>query len=432
MRRQHPAAHGSLPVQDLCRQRRLFGCSSLRVMVMKIPATIALVATLACPAAAQEARGTKFGIAFKPIDAVLSKTRKRVEITGAPSQDEPRYYRLRIKVTNPGNEDWSIVIRASTGQVLSAFDQKASACETDAGCWTRRLNSKLPAVQLSTQSANVRAEVVDGLYMPSQVASPFYSPMPGNTNELLAGLSFPNTNEKVAMQTLADDLGMLIGSGPGIDGKLANWCCSGTRLTSDLFMTNWHCGGADSTLAASFWQGGICHSAIVDMSWDSDDEGREYACQKVEFSSEDLDVAIIRLTPLADGPALSRPLLLPKLNEEPLTAGESVTVLHHPACVAKSVTRGCSVLNPNVATWTGPEDAASITEFTHNCTTENGSSGGPVFASDGRIIGLHHLGVGPMRMEPGNFAVNVAAILMEIKRTNDPLYKELMAATSDP
>lgn len=83
---------------------------------MKIPATIALVATLACPAAAQEARGTKFGIAFKPIDAVLSKTRKRVEITGAPSQDEPRYYRLRIKVTNPGNEDWSIVIRASTGQ----------------------------------------------------------------------------------------------------------------------------------------------------------------------------------------------------------------------------------------------------------------------------------------------------------------------------
>lgn len=401
---------------------------------MKILAALAVAFAVALsgPALTQEARGTRFGTAFKPVDAVLSKTRKRVEITGTPSEADPRYYRLRIKVTNPNHEDWSIVIRASTGQILTTFDRKAQACETEAGCWTRRLNSKLPVVQLSTASDKVKAEAVDGLYMPSQAPSPFYSPMPGNTNELLASLNFPNNTERVAMQTLADSLGMLINSGPALDGKLVNWCCSGTRLTADLFMTNWHCGAADRMADDAYWKDKICPSVIIDMSWDGDDEGREYACQKVEFADKKLDVAILRLAPLADGLALSRPLSLPKLNEQPLTQGEKVTVLHHPACLAKSVTRGCSVLNPKVATWTSPEDSTTdITEFAHNCTTETGSSGGPVFADDGRIIGLHHLGVGPARMQPGNFAVDIAKILEAIKQVNNSLYLELKAATAD-
>jgi V8-like Glu-specific endopeptidase len=401
-------------------------------MAMKDLIAFGLALALVSPASAQEARGTNFGITFKPSDAVLSKTRMRVPITGAPSNIEPRYYRLRIKVTNPDNKDWSIAIRAPTGQILSAFDQKAAACETDVGCWTRRLNSSLPTVQLSTQSDTLKAEVIDGLYMPTQVAQTHYSPMPNSSDELLSKLSFTNPDEKVAMQTLADGLGMLLNSGAAPNGKLVNWCCSGTRLTTDLFMTNWHCGAADRMADAAYWKDNICPSVIVDMSWDGDDEGREYACQKVEFADKKLDVAILRLTPLADGLALSRPLSLPKLNEQPLTQGENVTVLHHPACVAKSVTRGCSVLNPKVATWTSPEDSTTdITEFAHNCTTETGSSGGPVFADDGRIIGLHHLGVGPARMQPGNFAVDIAKILDAMKQANNPLYLELKAATAD-
>ena len=58
---------------------------------------------------------------------------------------------------------------------------------------------------------------------------------------------------------------------------------------------------------------------------------------------------------------------------------------------AKSITRGCSVLNAQV--WTGPEEGDRKTEFAHNCTTETGSSGGPVYSNDGKIVGIHHLGV---------------------------------------
>ncbi len=142
--------------------------------------------------------------------------------------------------------------------------------------------------------------------------------------------------------------------GPGTDGKPVNWCCSGTRLTSDLFITNWHCGAAERMPDDSFWQGDVCASTIIDMSWDGDNQGREFACRKVEFSDKNLDVAIIRLSSLADGPALSEPLVRPKLSWEHPSNGNSIAVLHHPACQAKSITRGCSILNSQVAVWTGP------------------------------------------------------------------------------
>lgn len=392
---------------------------------MRLLSILAVSFAIGGSALAQEARMTKFGTHFKPIDAVLNKSHKRVEITGAPSQTAPRYYRLRIRVTNPQSGKWSIVVRSSGGQVLSAFDQEARICETDGGCWTKRLDAKLPAVQLSTVSDDVRVEVVDALYMPSEAETPFYSPMPGNTNELLSSLGIPDSDARIALQMQADNLGMLIGFGPGTDGKPVNWCCSGTRLTSDLFMTNWHCGAAEKMPETSFWQDDICASTIIDMSWDGDSQGREFACRKVEFSDKSLDVAIIRMSGLADGPALSEPLVRPKLSWERPSNGNSVAILHHPACQAKSITRGCSVLNAEVAVWTGPEDGDPKTDFSHNCTTETGSSGGPVYSSEGKIVGIHHLGVSPARMEPGNFGVSAEAILSEIQQSNQALFDEL-------
>ncbi|MGL3605049.1 trypsin-like serine peptidase [Rhizobium sp. G187] len=399
-------------------------------------ASVILALTLTPVAAQEEALVTEFGIAFKPRDATLTKTRQRVEIDGTVPGDAPRYYRLRIRVNNPDHQEWAIAVRSPVGQILTAFDQSQTNCESEAGCWTRRLTSRLPVVQFSTASETVRAEVIDGLYMPSQPAKTFYSPMQGSRDELVTALGFNSREEKAAMQSLSDNLGMFIGSGPRADGTHANWCCSGVRLTADLFMTNWHCGAAPRMVDEAYWQTERCHQAIVDLSWDGDDEGREYACRAVEFADKDLDVAILRLSPLADGPTLVRPLTSPRLTTRAVTAGEKVLVLHHPACAPKSVTRECSVLKPGIGTWTAPRNQGTpspnqATEFTHNCTTENGSSGGPVFSAEAELVGLHHLGVSPMRLEPGNFAVGMDAILSAIKTEKADLYQEI-GAPADP
>jgi hypothetical protein len=58
-------------------------------------------------------------------------------------------------------------------------------------------------------------------------------------------------------------------------------------------------------------------------------------------------------------------------------------------------------------------------EALQRCTTENGSSGGPVYSTEARLFGLHHLGVSPMRLEPGNFAVDMGSILDEIRSKGD-------------
>lgn len=412
------------------------------VITMRSTALAALLMLMpSVPSGAQEeALVTEFGTAFKPLDAGLNKTRPRVEIDGTVPGEDPRYYRLRIKVTNPDAQDWSIVVRSPVGQILTAFDRSAAACESEAGCWTRRLTSKLPVVEFSTQSDKVEAEVVDGLYMPLQPEKTFYSPMRGSRAELMTSLSFTSREEKTAMQSLADDLGMFIGSGPKANGTLTNWCCSGVRLSSDLFMTNWHCGAAPQMPDTAYWQPEMCHQGIIDLSWDGDEEGREFSCRGVEFADKSLDVAIIRLAPLADGPGLTRPLTRPSLSTKPVAAGERVMVMHHPACAPKSVTRGCSVIKSGVATWTASGGEGTATEFTHNCTTENGSSGGPVYSTDARLVGLHHLGHSPMRLEPGNFAVDMSSILDEIRsRTDDndndrskALYEELVGAGQDP
>src|SRR5688572_30831354 len=102
---------------------------------------------------------TSFGVAFKPVDAKLSKSRRTVRITKPFPEDNPRYYRLRVKVNNPRREDWTISVRSPVGQILSTFDQSEAGCEDEVGCWTARLSSKLPTVQFATSSDTATAEI---------------------------------------------------------------------------------------------------------------------------------------------------------------------------------------------------------------------------------------------------------------------------------
>jgi V8-like Glu-specific endopeptidase len=70
------------------------------------------------------------------------------------------------------------------------------------------------------------------------------------------------------------------------------------------------------------------------------------------------------------------------------------------------------------------------TEFTHDCDSERGSSGSPVFNDAGQLVGLHHLGfdIDPQTCEQKdreNKAVRVDAILADIKAKNAALCSEI-------
>jgi hypothetical protein len=265
--------------------------------------------------------------------------------------------------------------------------------------------------------------------MPEEVRQAFYSLMPGSQDTTISAATSADPGSMPDIHRAADNLGMFIGSGNTARGEPANWCCSDVRLTEDLFLTSWHCGAASGREDAAYWQAGTgddtCASAIVDMSWDEDGIGREYGCRKVEYQDKALDVAVLRLGRLADGLPLSRPLHQPVMSTEPLRAGQALTVLHHPACKPKSLTRGCTVLDPNVASWVYGGESGTTTEFTHNCTTERGSSGGPVFSEGMALIGIHHLGE-DRNQRPGNVAVSLSAILDGIGNDNPALLEEIV------
>ncbi|SIT57233.1 exported hypothetical protein [Mesorhizobium prunaredense] len=389
----------------------------------------AVLAAIVPPCLADEVPvTTEFGVVFTPFVDSLSKGRNRIQIDAPDFNVSPRYYRLRFQVTNPEGVPWTITIRSPGGQMLSTFDQTDLRCQSEAGCWTVRLGSSLPTVRFDTSSSAAVAKVLTGLYMPKQAQRTFYSPMQGSRDELISSLDLPDDDERSTLQDKAENLGMLIASGPTEDGSKANWCCSGVRLNGDLFMTNWHCGAAKGLPDSAFWKTSgsfnSCQASLVDLSWDHDSQGREYACRSVEFENKKLDVAVLRLEALADGPLLARPLSLPVLSTDALQSGDQVMVLHHPACEPKSVTRNCGVKNPSLPSWIDDQQAS---EFSHNCTTENGSSGGPVYSADGSLVGLHHLGAKEGEEDKGNFAVRLAAILTAIEQEKPALHREITA-----
>jgi V8-like Glu-specific endopeptidase len=395
----------------------------------RFAAATTLLLSAASPTLADEAsQTTEFGVVFHPSRIELSKARSRQTVDKKDFNVSPRYYRLLFVVDNPEGAPWTVTIRSPDGQLLSTFDQSDERCQTKAGCWTIRLGSKLPVIRFDTPSDTTVAKVPTALYMPEKVAKTFYSPMQGSRDELISALGIADDDERSTLQDKAENLGMFIASGPATDGSQANWCCSGVRLSTDLFMTNWHCGAVKGLPDSAFWNNSgsfnSCQASLVDLSWDEDLLGREYSCRSVEFQDKTLDVAILRLGALADGPPLTRPLSLPVLSANPVQTGDTVMVLHHPACEPKSVTRNCSVQTPSLPSWTG-DPAAS--EFSHNCTTENGSSGGPVYSANGELIGLHHLGAKQGEADKGNFAVGLDSILAAIKQRNAALYQEITA-----
>jgi hypothetical protein len=195
------------------------------------------------------------------------------------------------------------------------------------------------------------------------------------------------------------------------------WSCSGVMVAHDLFLSNWHCGGPENPKFAEkgFWDTRILNDTLIDLSWDGDKVSAEYAVVGKIAAVRDLDYALLRVRPLTHGlsPRVAR------LSVAPFSDGLPVHVIHHPEAAIKQITTRCWV---QAAEYKGWKNGQLRTEFTHDCDTEGGSSGAPVFNHSGEVIGLQHLGYdrlpGSCLPDPDdmvNKAVRMTAILDDLR-----------------
>lgn len=392
---------------------------------------------------AQECRNhgealTDFG-RVQPTQVILSRNKSQDELRSPLPGTPVRYYMLRLTASGTISADWRLSIRDSDFRIIDTLGPAEFQNAPLDGRWTGRLVSTSINfdLYLGPGAEDVKIAVADALVMPSSVETPRYSTqVPGRpTYSLLFDYKGSTPEQTQRVRRLGDRVGFLIGFGPDPSGTIKSWCCSGVNLTSDLVLTNWHCGAPERSRSDAYWHSTFCRKVLVDMSWDGDQNGREFNCSVVEASSENLDYAVIRIAPaLASAAriAASAPLAIASA---PVNGGDRIRIVHHPECKAKQVSQNCTVRDATHPNWhhdkTTPPPPA--TDFTHDCDTEGGSSGAPVFTQSGALAGLHHLGFGKTpdgQCDKKNKAVHIQAILSDIKISKPALYDEITSKVS--
>ncbi|MDX1195335.1 hypothetical protein GOL96_30090 [Sinorhizobium medicae] len=311
-------------------------------------------------------------------DSKLGAASLRAELI---SSANTRYTRVLIEQGAASGKAWTLVIRDGKQRVLQTLGPEDFSRRSE--ILTHRLATNHLIFELTSEDGKfpdlllrqqiIMPHTVDGL--------PYYSRKVEGVDDWKA-LYDPTIS--FDQRKLGDNVAFLMvglneGSQPGT--------CSGLALPPDLLLTNWHCGpkfnGAGAQLPDAFWGQSICDRTLVDLSWDDDETSREYTCVKVLAKSQDLDYALLRIRPIDSSSAIAPiPLSLK-------TDDTAVSMVHHPAAAKKVISQNCQIRDPALPSWTKLVPSAT---FTHRCDSEGGSSGAPMFNTQGELVGLHHLG----------------------------------------
>ncbi|ARM89705.1 trypsin-like peptidase domain-containing protein [Rhizobium sp. CIAT894] len=333
-----------------------------------------------------------------------------VKLTGA----EIRYTRLLISAPSQGSYD--IEIRDFTGKVLqsigpnSVVHSQSNPTPGAVAFWSNRLPAAILKVEVAGLSANQDVKLLEYEAMPAGAKAPFYS-VKGNEPYWFDAYS---SSFDDAIKAEADSVGMLVTSEGSSYSGFRNWCCSGSIVSTKprlLFMTNFHCGGTAGAVE-DYWSDDVCHHTIVDFSWDGDTVGREYQCVNVPVKEKSLDLAVLELAPLVPG---TPPPPAVFFTAAEIRDGQNIHVIHHPQCLQKQVSVACTVTKSKADDWL---NAGLMSDFEHDCNTEGGSSGAPVFDDDGEVIGLHHLPyheTSPGLCQRANAAVSINPVISVLK-----------------
>jgi hypothetical protein len=295
-------------------------------------------------------------------------------------QDRIRYFRLELRREASSTDQGVLVVKDDNLRVVDVF--RLSDLPIASPVWTRRGTGNQATLRFVVPDGQTPAvTVVRTIGMPFE-ADPthtYYSLQVEGHEQYhdVYPASDGTASGSPLAKRVADSVGFLQAS---YEGGEQTWCCSAVAVDTDLLLTNWHCGGDASMQFERFWDDDVCRQTLIDMSWDGDRESREYQCTRVA-KDRALDLALIRVRGI-DG---AEPLVPIRLADTEPSSG-IVGLLHHPQCKRKQVTESCQIRT------LGPNESAQATEFTHDCDSEGGSSGAPVFDQSGRLVGLHHAG----------------------------------------
>jgi hypothetical protein len=224
---------------------------------------------------------------------------------------------------------------------------------------------------------------------------------------------------------------MLVAGATNTDGRKGSWCCSGVMLSSDVMLTNWHCGGSRELDMGDdeYWRSDVCENTIVDLGWVKGALSRQYSCAKVLAHNRRLDIALIRLRPVVGvGGGIGTPVRA-KMSESPVASDQDIFVVHHAKCAEKLVSDRCRVRAASYPGWKDDGGSGAQLDFSHDCNTEQGASGAPVFDLNGKLVGLHHLGVkrGPHcnRLDDVNKAVSIREVHRFLRKKHPDLADQL-------
>jgi V8-like Glu-specific endopeptidase len=385
---------------------------------------------------------TKFGTIEDP-QLVLDATTK---LRPLPKPDfEMRYAMLRLKASGTAQGDWLLTLRDGSFKVLALLSADDFANAPNRGIWTNRLEAGEIFLDLfigDPQNSNVRITVDEALMMPAKVGTDVarysWRGAAATYESLYMPKRFtPGIDARQKLQRLGDRVGFIVGMARPSDNSQISWCCSGVMLTDDIFLTNWHCGGWSQHFPEnSVWSTDVCNTTFVDLSWDEDRVGREYNCATVIRTErqKQLDYTLVRLAPIANAAGIAPGPSL-RISQSAVALGDELRMIHHAECKKKLVSYDCHVKN---AAWPGRkliEGEDPLTDFAHDCDTESGSSGAPVFDMSGALVGLHRAGHEPKAgggCDGQNKAVHIMRILEDIKSSQPTIYEEITSRLAAP
>lgn len=327
---------------------------------------------------------------------------------------QTRYLRALLKVNNESAQGWHLSIYDDNARLAQTFTERSFTSPTKT-MWTRQILGRkispdlalLPGANKDSDDPKISVETM--LIMPHRAEQSYYSrQIPGVTQW------GPIEDTSEFKKRLGDNVGFVQAS-----FLRDQWVCSGVALTGSLFLTSWHCGGTETANIPllDYWGNRtVCPNTIIDLSWDADDESREYVCVDRAAGSSSLDYAVLRLSAVdtKDVPRASRVSFSMQLKNS------HILIIHHPLGDKKQIsTSDCSVIS----------DGHGGSDFTHGCDTEAGSSGAPVYDLSGTLIGIHHRG--HKRLRDGscdrlNKAIYINTIFADIKKQEPVVYEELM------
>jgi hypothetical protein len=184
--------------------------------------------------------------------------------------------------------------------------------------------------------------------------------------------------------------------------------CTASRLSRDLFLTNFHC-----------YEFTPCAGLRFHMGYERDLPDTEQAvfrCKDVLSKNRSLDYALYRAEQVRGGDGVERgeaaEFPTATLFGGQLSVSRGVIVASHPAARPKEIDRSsaCKLTTATVETVSGRET------IRHTCDTEGGSSGSPVLDRlTGQIVALHWGGA-----DENNFAIPMSKIVARLKAELGP------------